>query len=76
MGSAVRVDMADRMLLGEVRYCYRESDERFAVGLENQQVLDNVSDLRHLMDAIMGNQREPREAKAPALALVRKRKNV
>ena len=52
--AAVRIDMADAVLLGEVCYCCEEGEGRFAVGLESQQILSHTRDLARLMQSLNG----------------------
>ena len=52
--AAVRVDMADAVLLGEVCYCIQDESGQYAVGLESQQILSRTGDLARLMQSLSG----------------------
>ena len=54
LNAAVRVDMADAVLLGEVCYCKETSGGLYAIGLESQQILSHTSDLAQLMNSLSG----------------------
>ena len=55
VNSAVRIDVDDRLLLGEVCYSVPEGNG-FAVGLFLEQVLHEVTDVARLVDAILGEE--------------------
>lgn len=61
-GSPVRLDVDDSILLGEAVYCAQDTSGCF-VGLQFEQCLGRVSDLQHLVDALLGTQ--PRPAPVP-----------
>ena len=54
LGAAVRVDMADAVLLGEVCYCREENGGLYAIGLESQQILTHTGDFAQLMKSLSG----------------------
>jgi hypothetical protein len=62
LNAAVRVDMADAVLLGEVCYCVEEEAGEYAVGLESQQILSHTRDLARLMQSLAG---EPKRESKP-----------
>jgi hypothetical protein len=64
-GSAVRLDMDDQIVLGEVCYC-QQSGDQFAIGLELEQSLTNLHDLTKLMSALIGESRSPNGVRASA----------
>jgi len=49
VGAAVRVDLDDSLLLGEVRYCIR-NDDQFAIGLQLDQGIPSLSELDRLLE--------------------------
>jgi len=53
-GSAVRVEMDDQLILGEVCYCTPSRLGRYAVGLELEQALAHLDDLSSLTRALSG----------------------
>lgn len=53
VGAAVRVDLDDTSLLGEVCHCSGR-DGHYLCGIVVDQVLSGVKDLARLMDAILG----------------------
>ena len=55
IGSAVRVDVNNCMLLGEVCYC-EATPEGYLCGVKLEQALTNVSDLLRLMSKLMGEE--------------------
>jgi len=61
VGTAVKVETEDSMMLGEVCYCTPQSSG-FLVGLKLNQVLSNLSELARLNRRIMGE--EPRTAES------------
>ncbi len=52
MGEAVRIDLDDSLLLGEICYCRPESGS-FVIGIEMSNVIPAMTDLRKLVAAIM-----------------------
>ncbi|MCX6597465.1 MAG: PilZ domain-containing protein [Acidobacteria bacterium] len=54
-GAAVRLDMKDQLMLGEVCYCQRAENGNWALGLQMEQALSHLEDLSHLMSALMGD---------------------
>ena len=50
-GVPVRVDQSDRLLLGEIVYCFEE-DGIFRIGIQVDQTLRQTADLQALRDAI------------------------
>ena len=69
--AAVRVDMADAVLLGEVGYCIEETAGQYAVGLESQQILSNTKDLARLMESLAGeSRRESKPVSDPSHAIL------
>ena len=52
-GDAVRIELEDALLLGEVCYC-RPHNEGFIVGLEVDQVLEGLAELNRLNRALLG----------------------
>ena len=65
--AAVRVDMADAVLLGEVCYCTLDESGHYAVGLESQQILSHTSDLARLMQSLTcESPRESQTATTPS----------
>jgi hypothetical protein len=51
-GSAVRIEMDDQLILGEVCYCTPSRLGRYAVGLELEQALAHLDDLSSLTRAL------------------------
>ena len=51
LGSAVRVDLANSLLLGEVCYC-RQEVALYAIGVRLEHLLTNIGDLARLMQAL------------------------
>ena len=62
IGAAVRVDLADAMLLGEVCYCRENGSGRYAIGLESQQILSHTSEMSSLMKSLAGDSERERVA--------------
>lgn len=54
LNAAVRVDMVDAVLLGEVCHCRQQEGGLWAVGLESQQILLHTNDFAQLMNSISG----------------------
>lgn len=61
-GAAIRVEMEDQMLLGEVCYCQSLTGGQFALGLMMEQSLRNLDDLSRLVQALSGESLEPTPA--------------
>lgn len=61
LNAAVRVDMADAVLLGEVCYCSEDGDDGYTVGLESQQILSHTNEMAQLMRSLSGNSDQERE---------------
>ena len=64
-GAAIQIDLPDAMVLAEVRYSVlaephplRPDEKRYAIGLVMQQVLNNMGQLAHMIDGIMGQSRK------------------
>jgi hypothetical protein len=55
LDSAVRIDLQNELLLGEVCYC-QQSPQGYVVGVELQQSLSNLNDLSNLARAIFGSE--------------------
>lgn len=53
-GAAVRVEIEDQMLLGEVCYCQTLTGGQYAIGLQLEQSLNNLDDLSKLVQALQG----------------------
>lgn len=51
-GDAVKVDMDDALLLGEVCYC-RRHESGFILGIELDQALSGLADLKRLNDSLL-----------------------
>ena len=51
--TAVRIDMEDSILLGEVCYCTPEGEDHIC-GVRLEQGLTHVTDLYHLVCSVMG----------------------
>ena len=65
LNAAVKVELHDALLLGEVCYCQSEGESEdngstWLVGLITEQVLSNLSELSRLVLAIMGEESRPR----------------
>ena len=54
-GAAVRLDLKDQLMLGEVCYCQRAENGSWALGLQMEQALSHLDDLSRLMTALMGD---------------------
>ena len=63
LNAAIRVDMTDAVLLGEVCYCLEEEDGVYAIGLESQQILSHTHDLAQLVKSLSGNSDVPAEVR-------------
>ena len=55
-GAAIRVEVEDQLLLGEVCYCQSLTGGQFAVGVQLEQSLNNLDDLSRLMKALSGGE--------------------
>jgi hypothetical protein len=68
LGTPVRVDLNDNILLGEV--CHSSSDGlSFQCGIRTEQALCSVTDLMRLMKGVMGNQAwSPKERETTSVA--------
>lgn len=53
IGSAVKLETGDSLLLGEVSYCQTDG-ESYVVWVELSQALHNVTDLSRLARALLG----------------------
>lgn len=62
VGSPVRIDMDDSILLGEAVHCAKDETGCF-VGVRFEQCLGRVSDLQRLVSALLGHQ--PQSAHVP-----------
>jgi hypothetical protein len=49
---AVKIEMGDRMFLGEVCYCATDSNSRYNIGVVTEQCLAGLSGLQHLITAL------------------------
>lgn len=67
-GSAVRLDHADSMILGEVVYC-AEANSEYRCGIKFSQALNSLSDLAALVEALLREQRQPRRDMVPQAKL-------
>lgn len=67
-GRAVRLDHADSMILGEVIYC-AEAGSEYRCGIKFAQVLNSLSDLAALVDALLREQRQPTRNMVPQAKL-------
>ena len=63
LNAAVRIDMADAVLLGEVCHCREDGEGRYVVGLESQQILSHTRDLARLMQSLSGATEREAETK-------------
>src|SRR3954447_11522855 len=54
VGSAVRIDVEDKILLGEVCHSRQTGPSTFACGIQLEQALTSVADLSVLMERLMG----------------------
>jgi len=64
-GTAVRIDLGEALLLGEVVYC-RPGERAWTIGLELDQVLNAVGDLANLAREILNQSDADRQPAAPA----------
>ena len=51
-GTTIKIETDDTLMLGEICYCNRVNDERFAIGVEVSQSLQLTDQLRKLADAV------------------------
>ena len=59
VATLVRLDLADSLLLGEVAWCAKVGD-RHHVGLQTEQSLQHLGDLRRLVASLLGyDERRP-----------------
>ncbi len=65
-GAALRIDMDDQILLGEVCYCQPGPSGTYSVGLQMEQSLSNLDDLSRLVKALIGE--APQSERAPQRA--------
>ena len=63
IGSAVRVDVNDNILLGEVCHAKQTGPSSWLCGMNLEHSLHSVHDLRQLMSALMGE--APQEVENP-----------
>jgi hypothetical protein len=69
VGAALRIDLNDSMLLGEVCHC-RPVGSEYHIGIELSQVIPSMTDLAKLVSAVMNESRSPRqESPAEAAAI-------
>ena len=66
LSSAVRVDLDDSLLLGEVCYCAPEGDE-YAVGLVIDQTLTGIRGVLALIRGVMGEEDSAERERSHAL---------
>jgi hypothetical protein len=57
VGSAVRIDIKDNILLGEVCHSRQTGPSAFVCGVQLEQALNDVHGLSRLMSAVMGQSR-------------------
>ena len=62
-GTLVRLDLSDSLLLGEVAWCAKVGDGYHA-GLQMEQSLQHLGDLRRLIAAMLGSETEKRSNQA------------
>lgn len=55
VGTAMRLDFENQLVLGEVCYCQAAGDSSFIIGLELEQSLSNLDDLARLVRALIGD---------------------
>lgn len=53
IGTAVRVEWEESMYLGECVHCALAADGGYIAGIHFEQVLENVGDIRRMMEALM-----------------------
>jgi hypothetical protein len=51
-GTTIKIETDDTLFLGEICYCNRVNEERFAAGIEVSQSLQMTTELRKLADAV------------------------
>lgn len=59
LGSAIRVDLSDRVLLGEACYCQPEGD-RWVAGLQLEHCLARAAELARLLEGLFLEESSPR----------------
>lgn len=76
--AAVRIEIDDTLMLGEVCYCGPSDDGGFAVGVELEQVLRGVSEITAqmaaLMESIGGPAASPAAPSAEPVRTIRRRR--
>ena len=65
VGSAVRIDINDNILLGEVCHSRQTGPSAFVCGVQLEQALTDVHDLSRLMSRLMGESRRAAGSPAP-----------
>ena len=70
MGSAVRLDVNDNILLGEVCHSRQTGPAEYICGVRLEQALTAVGDLSRLVSGIMGESRRAIAAPVEAVTLV------
>jgi hypothetical protein len=66
VGSAVRIDIKDNILLGEVCHSRQTGPSAFVCGVQLEQALTDVHDLSRLMSRLMGESQRAAGSPAPA----------
>mgnify|MGYP003348126988 CR=1 FL=1 len=51
-GQAVKIELGERMFLGEVCYCAHDNNAHYNIGIVTEQCLTGLSGLRHLITAL------------------------
>lgn len=69
-GDAVKIELEDALLVGEVCYCHA-AERGFVAGVEVDQVLNGLGQLAALNNALMGES-APRRVKEPELVRARR----
>jgi hypothetical protein len=69
VGSAVRIDVNDNILLGEVCHSRQTGQSGFVCGVQLEQGLTSVEDLARLVARLMGEARQPDENPAAVAAV-------
>ena len=64
-GAALRIDIDQQILFGEVCYCQPSRTGRFAVGLQIEQSLRNLGDLSRLVKALREETSQNERISAP-----------
>jgi|SRR6185295_9431348 len=65
VGAAVRIDVNDNILLGEVCHSRQTGPSTFICGVHLEQALNSVEDLARLVARLMGELRQPVEQRQP-----------